>query len=637
MRQIDSVRRSPRFNSVLEEAAAEVAHKMAIAPATRTPQGAAAALEGAVTRDFMPEIVESVATGAAPPRGAEIPSMAVEAIVLDRLRPPYLIVQDRIRIEGDFDHADLVTARQDLLNQRARSVGRVDLMHHPRLDFAGTGWLIEKDIAVTNRHVAQEFAEADRLGRFCFRRGADDQEMAAVLDFIRQHQTLGLTRRALVTEVLFIAGLEEPDFAFLRVQPIDALEPMPLSARPVALDEVVAAIGYPARDIRNDAAVMAEVFQNIYNVKRFSPGLVTGFDAETGAFMTDYSTLGGNSGSAVIALDSGEVVGLHFAGLFHHANYAVPSSLVAAALRRLRTQVAVAAEAPRPDPVSEPEAFADRDGYDPDFLGKDRPVPLPGPGRWADDIAPVEGADDGVLRYRHFSVLQCRSRRLPLVTAVNINGEAQRMLKREGEWRLDGRIARDHQIGGALYVDNPLDRGHMVRRRDPGWGDPDEARQAEADTFHYTNAAPQHEGLNQQTWLGLEDYILGAAQTRGFRASVLTGPVFRDDDPRLRSRPDDAEDVPIPREFWKIAAMIHADTGELHATGYVLSHGALIRDITEAAFVFGRYATYQVPIARIAQATGLDFGALSAADPLGGDAESPVQAIEIHGPESIRF
>ncbi|NJN36355.1 MAG: hypothetical protein HC794_03975, partial [Nitrospiraceae bacterium] len=39
----------------------------------------------------------------------------------------------------------------------------------------------------------------------------------------------------------------------------------------------------------------------------------------------------------------------------------------------------------------------------------------------------------------------------------------------------------------------------------------------EDDTFHYTNSAPQHEDLNQKDWVGLEDYILQAAHTRGSR------------------------------------------------------------------------------------------------------------------------
>ena len=38
----------------------------------------------------------------------------------------------------------------------------------------------------------------------------------------------------------------------------------------------------------------------------------------------DASTLGGNSGSAIIDVDSGEVVALHFAGEYLKANYAVP-------------------------------------------------------------------------------------------------------------------------------------------------------------------------------------------------------------------------------------------------------------------------------------------------------------------------
>ena len=53
------------------------------------------------------------------------------------------------------------------------------------------------------------------------------------------------------------------------------------------------------------------------------------------------------------------------------------------------------------------------------------------------------------------------------------------MLKRRGEWRLDGRLHPDHQVGNEVYRRNPLDRGHMVRRRDPDGGD--HAQQAEED------------------------------------------------------------------------------------------------------------------------------------------------------------
>ncbi len=78
----------------------------------------------------------------------------------------------------------------------------------------------------------------------------------------------------------------------------------------------------------------------------------------------------------------------------------------------------------------------------------------------------MAGDDDAVLRYRNFTVIQSAVRRLPLVTAVNIDGAQARMFKRRGEWRLDP----DHQAGNNLCRRNPLDRSHMMRRRGAGWG-----------------------------------------------------------------------------------------------------------------------------------------------------------------------
>ena len=50
----------------------------------------------------------------------------------------------------------------------------------------------------------------------------------------------------------------------------------------------------------------------------------------------------------------------------------------------------------------------------------------------------------------------------------------------------------DLQAGPPVYADNDLDRGHLVMRASSTWGDTeDEARQAEAETFYFTNAAPQ--------------------------------------------------------------------------------------------------------------------------------------------------
>ena len=207
-----------------------------------------------------------------------------------------------------------------------------------------------------------------------------------------------------------------------------------------------------------------------------------------------------------------------------------------------------------------------------------------------------------------------RLRRLAFYTAVNIDGATSVRLKRERDrWTVDPRVPADQQTGEDVYRNNPLDRGHLVRRLDPAWGSGrDVAKAGNDDTFHFTNCTPQHEDFNQNqtTWAGLEDHILENADNRDLRVTVLTGPVLADDDDAYRG-------VLLPRQYWKVVAMVKHD-GELSATGYLLSQDHLI-DGLEAApgeFSYGAYKTYQVPIRRIEDLTRLSFGTLSDADPL---------------------
>ncbi len=634
MRQIDSVRKFARnFDAALDAARAEF---LSEPPAFESTAGAP-------DPDKSLEVLRG--TRGTESLGGEVEVFNVlEAIILDKLRPAYLILRDEIEIRGAYDHAVLLEARKRDLEAIARSVGRVDLFNHSTLNYAGTGWLIEEDVAITNRHVANIFAQHSWDGRYEFRSGAFDDDMEARLNYIRQHEDGGLRRRADVVEVLYIAGPREPDFAFLRVDKRDDVSPLEFYTGAIEPERPVATVGYPAWDGgRNDPELMEKLFKGIYNVKRLSPGLVTGHQSDGVIVLGDYTSLGGNSGSPVLDLDTGKAVGLHFAGAFRETNYAVAADIIVAARARLDTLVSV----DLPDlgeeaPTSEPADFGGRKGYESKFLGSgEMEIPLPDAGTWADDVAPVVDDDDDVLKYHNFSVIQSSSRRLPLVTAVNIDGDKSFRLKRKGSWRLDGRLALEHQVGNELYKSNPLDRGHMVRRRDPGWGATrNAAQQAEIDTFHYTNCAPQHKDLNQKDWVGLEDYILEAAETRDFKVSVFTGPIFRDDDRTLRHQPG-AQDIPIPEEFWKIAVMINADTDLISATGYILTHGRMIRNLTEAAFVLGKYETFQVQIARIEAETGLDFHQLRNFDPMGAEliAEAPFsEAVRrIEGPNDLQL
>ena len=72
--------------------------------------------------------------------------------------------------------------------------------------------------------------------------------------------------------------------------------------------------------------MVQRIFGNVYEKKRLAPGQVTNVGPDE--LQHDCSTLGGNSGSPVINMKTGEAVGLHFSGLFLESNFAVPAPKV---------------------------------------------------------------------------------------------------------------------------------------------------------------------------------------------------------------------------------------------------------------------------------------------------------------------
>lgn len=244
-------------------------------------------------------------------------------------------------------------------------------------------------------------------------------------------------------------------------------------------------------------------------------------------------------------------------------------------------------------------------GYDAHFLGLDVPLPRP-----------LGGRRLALLDYPRFSVVMDTRRRLAAATAVNIDGRTLQDLSRTGDWDLDPRLSESEQAGPALYSDNDLDRGHLVRRRDPGWGTVAEAREATEATFVYTNAAPQAAAFNQSKdlWVGLEDHVLSFADATDLRVSVFTGPVLDADDPTYRG-------VQIPRQFWKIATWLETSRDQdpaLRAAGFVLDQTDLI-DVSDRALAIARlgaFRTFQVPIADISSLAAIEVDVLAAADVL---------------------
>jgi endonuclease G len=265
-----------------------------------------------------------------------------------------------------------------------------------------------------------------------------------------------------------------------------------------------------------------------------------------------------------------------------------------------------------------PEDYADRPGYDPDFLGTQLPLP-----DIHDDGDVLRFWFDGQkrheLRYQHFSLVMSQRRRVCWYSAVNIDGAQSRRATRPA-WRRDPRIDSDAQILKQCYGNAPrFARGHMTRREDPIWGRRAAALRDGADSMHVTNAVPQMQTFNAGIWLELEDYALEHTREDQMRVSVITGPVLDPRDPILY-------EVQIPRRFWKVILFVHDQLGEPCVTGYTLDQSKFLQD---EEFVFGRHETAQVSITEIERLAGVSFpDELRRLDPLERGEESPPRPLD---------
>lgn len=262
-----------------------------------------------------------------------------------------------------------------------------------------------------------------------------------------------------------------------------------------------------------------------------------------------------------------------------------------------------------PDPI---ESYENRKGYDPLFIdGKTRiELPILSEALKQDAATFIwKGVETHELTYTHFSTAVSKSRRMPIFSACNIDGETAKTITRTDIWKFDPRIPSAYQILEDSYGNQKhglFSRGHLTRRQDADWGDQEMATLADADTFHVTNAAPQVQHFNSGLWGSIENYILSHAKKDNMRLCVLTGPVFQDDDPIIKG-------IQIPLQFWKVVVFLHDKTGEITASGYLGSQRVDVDDL-KPLFVFGDFRDLQRPLAEIEQLARLSFGELTARD-----------------------
>jgi S1-C subfamily serine protease len=193
---------------------------------------------------------------------------------------------------------------REAVKQHIPSVGRIDRAALPRRDPVpvATGFLIGPTTIATNSHVVDALT---------FGTGALVSGQAEV----RFGQEYGPSPEpaAIAIEQVLVRD-EKADLAVLSLvkTSIDR-SPIPIADRTMQEGMTVAAIGFPMDEVGHPEMVLA-MLDGIFQVKRASPGEVTGRKGTT--MYHDCTTLAGNSGSPIFALDSGEVVAVHANGMY---------------------------------------------------------------------------------------------------------------------------------------------------------------------------------------------------------------------------------------------------------------------------------------------------------------------------------
>ena len=249
----------------------------------------------------------------------------IEAVVVpDGLRPSFDVRNDSFARLPDA-WAD-VEASRAVLESMIKAIGRLNLAGHPSRPFGGTAFVVAQDLLLTNRHVAEFFVDGPPGTTLQFKPGmtsnVDLKQEVASADSI----TVRVTAPAVI--------LDNWDAALLRIEPLPAgVQPLSLAGAPPPSIEsrLVVVVGYPALDPFADIFQQIHIFRGVFDKKRLTPGRLMGFRSTPSfgrsvtALAHDCTTVGGNSGSAVIDVGLGRVVGLHFAGDQFVANYSVPS------------------------------------------------------------------------------------------------------------------------------------------------------------------------------------------------------------------------------------------------------------------------------------------------------------------------
>ena len=259
------------------------------------------------------------------------------------------------------------------------------------------------------------------------------------------------------------------------------------------------------------------------------------------------------------------------------------------------------------------------EGYNPEFLGKEHRINIP----WinydvyTDVLKREELRSSYIADYIHYSVVMSKKNRQAYISLCNLDQSSYRTVKGR-DWFLDERIGNENQLDnkyykGTLAEPNLWDRGHLTRRTAVTWGENDYlARKASNGSCSYANACLQHRDFNEDEWRIPEIIAQKFDRDLNGKLSIMTGPVFTENDRWYDPKGYDVEPARIPSGFWKI--LYYIDKKKTDAAGkevmgceaYLVYQDNLSISSHSGAKNID-IATLQVSISELTDLTGIQF------------------------------
>jgi S1-C subfamily serine protease len=232
-------------------------------------------------------------------------------------------------------------ANKTRLEAAIAAVGRVDFVGHPHIKWGGTAFVVGPDLIMTSLLSSLLLEQHD--GSYSFIAGR-----SAFVDFGHERNATGDSPRILLEEVVYVDPLNQIEL--FRATLPKHFPSLKLSSSTYAqLQKTpVAVIGYPAWDGRVEPTLMQNLFGAVMDVKRLLPGWTLGrreYSGSRDVLAHDCTTTGGCGGAPLIDVATGQVVGVHFAGVFLKENYAVLAATLSGDLRYRSAGVAFDREA----------------------------------------------------------------------------------------------------------------------------------------------------------------------------------------------------------------------------------------------------------------------------------------------------